>query len=102
VQFDELPGYSRRVDEILDPDAQIELGIVLLNQPTSGDLIPGSKSLRKIRVAAGGRGKRGGARVIYYWFVSPELITLCRIYRKNEQENLSKGEIQQIAKELGL
>ena len=101
MQFDELPAYSKRVDEILDPDAQIALGIELLHQPAAGDLIPGSKGLRKIRVSASGRGKSGGARVIYYWFVSPEVITLCRIYRKNEKENLSQGEIQQIVKELG-
>lgn len=34
--------------------------------PLSGDLIPGSSGLRKVRWAASGRGKRGGARVIYY------------------------------------
>ena len=102
MQFDELPSYSKRVDEILNLDAQIAMGIELLENPAAGDLIRGSKGLRKLRVAASGRGKRGGARVIYYWFVSPEVITLCRIYRKNERENLPESEIQQIAKELGL
>ncbi len=102
MNFDELPSYSKRVDEILDQDAQIALGIELIEDPASGNLIQGSKGLRKIRAATKGRGKRGGARVIYYWYVNPGHITFCRIYRKNEQENISKGEIQQIIRELGL
>lgn len=102
VNFDELLSYSKRVDEILDQDAQIALGIALIEDPASGNLIPGSKGLRKVRVAAKGRGKRGGARVIYYWFVEPAHITFCRIYLKSEKENISKGEIQQIIRELGL
>jgi hypothetical protein len=35
-----------------------------LKNPTKGDIIPGSKGLRKIRVLSSGRGKRGGSRVI--------------------------------------
>jgi hypothetical protein len=68
--------------------------------PDAGDLIPGSKGLRKIRVASGGKGKRGGSRVIYYWYVAPEKIQFCRIYEKSTQANLSKAEVQQILTEL--
>ena len=34
--------------------------------PEAGDVIPGSGGCRKVRWAASGRGKRGGARVIYF------------------------------------
>ena len=37
--------------------------------PGLGTLIKGGGGIRKIRVAVGSRGKRGGARVIYYWAV---------------------------------
>ncbi len=56
----------------------------------AGDLIPGSKGLRKIRIASGGKGKRGGSRVIYDWYVTPEKIQFCRICEKSSQANLSK------------
>ena len=38
----------------------------LLVTPTASDVIRGTRGLRKLRWAAPGRGKRGGARVIYY------------------------------------
>ncbi len=34
--------------------------------PDAGDAIPGTAGLRKVRWAASGHGKRGGARVIYF------------------------------------
>jgi hypothetical protein len=61
---------------------------------------PGAVGLRKIRVASGGKGKRGGARVIYNWYVDPEKIQFCRIYEKSNQADLSKTEIRQILNEI--
>jgi mRNA-degrading endonuclease RelE of RelBE toxin-antitoxin system len=72
----------------------------LIDTPETGDVIPGAKGLRKIRVASGGKGKRGGSRVIYYWYVTPEKIQFCRIYEKSCQANLSPAAIQQILTEL--
>lgn len=40
----------------------------LLQSPELGDVIQGADGLRKVRVTAKGKGKRGGARVIYYYF----------------------------------
>lgn len=68
--------------------------------PDAGDLIPGSKGLRKIRVASGGKGKRGRSRVIYNWYVTPQKIHYCRIYESSSHANLSKAEVQQILTEL--
>jgi len=42
-----------------------------------------------VRVASQGRGKRGGARVIYYHFVSSSQIALLLIYSKNEADDLT-------------
>jgi hypothetical protein len=47
-----------------------------MEQPDAGDIIPGSGGCRKLRWAAKGHGKRGGARVIYYWIQSVILIGL--------------------------
>lgn len=59
-----------------------------------GDLIPKGKGLRKTRWAASGRGKRGGARVIYYWIASDDVIFLLLAYKKNRQENLTAQQLK--------
>lgn len=61
----------------------------LVERPEAGDLIEGTGGLRKIRVAAKSHGKRGGARVIYYHFISASQIAMLYIYSKNEQSDLS-------------
>jgi len=40
---------------------------------------PGSGGLRKVRWAAKGHGKRGGARVIYFWWKADDKILLLDI-----------------------
>lgn len=51
-------------------------------------------------MAAKGHGKRGGARVIYYWQAAAGKIWLCGIYAKNEAENLTAAETKKIQREL--
>ncbi len=96
----ESPAFTKAVQQILREEDYFDLQDQLMVTPHAGDLIPGSKGLRKIRVASGGKGKRGGSRVIYYWYVDPEKIQFCRIYEKSSQANLSKIEIKQILTEL--
>ena len=100
MTFVELHAYAKRVADLLDDDAQLGLCVRLLKRPDEGKVIPGSGGLRKIRVAAKGHGKRGGARVIYYWQNAAGKIWLCRIYAKNEAENLPAAEMKKIQKEL--
>jgi hypothetical protein len=69
----------------------------LLENPDAGDVIRGSAGLRKLRWTASGRGKRGGARVIYYHYVSAERIYLIYGYTKNEQEDLTREQLKQLA-----
>nr|WP_321032374.1 DUF1493 family protein [Pseudomonas putida] len=59
------------------------------SNPSAGDVIEGTGGIRKMRVAAKGQGKRGGARVIYYHFISASQIALLMIYPKNEQQDLT-------------
>ncbi len=62
----------------------------LLANPEAGALIPRSGGLRKIRFELPGRGKRGGARVIYYWVTASSRIYLLLAYAKNEQDDLTE------------
>jgi putative transcriptional regulator len=65
VIFVETPAFCRWRDENLDDEEFRALQNVLIADPHAGDVIPGARGLRKLRVALEGRGKRGGARVIY-------------------------------------
>lgn len=90
--FIETSIFTRRVKELLDDDAYGEFQRFLRDNPEAGDLIEGTGGLRKVRVAAKGHGKRGGARVIYYYFVSKDNIALLMIYPKNDRDDLTQGE----------
>lgn len=90
--FIETPIFTRRAKELLDDDSYIALQKLLVLNPSAGDVIEGTGGIRKMRVAAKGHGKRGGARVIYYHFVSASQIALLMIYPKNEQQDLTGDE----------
>ena len=60
--------------------------------PMKGDLMQGTGGLRKIRVAFEGKGKSGSARVCYVDFEIHGRIFLIMVFAKNEMENLSKAE----------
>jgi mRNA-degrading endonuclease RelE of RelBE toxin-antitoxin system len=42
-----------------------------------------------MRWSAGGRGKRGGIRVIYYWHAGTAQLLMLLAYPKNEQDDLT-------------
>ncbi|MCI0536466.1 MAG: hypothetical protein L0Z50_14695 [Verrucomicrobiales bacterium] len=62
--FEEFAPFTRRTIELLDDDELAEVQMLLLLRPGAGRVIPQSGGLRKLRVAAKGHGKRGGARII--------------------------------------
>jgi hypothetical protein len=94
--FVELPAFTEQ--RLFDDEALRAIQIRLLLDPSAGDIIPGTKGLRKIRVALPGRGKRGGARVIYYWRVSKDLCYLIYAYAKNTQEDLTRLQARSLSK----
>jgi len=69
----------------------------LLVSPHAGDLIRGGAGLRKLRWSAQGRGKRGGARVIYYWHVPKHYIYLIYGYVKSRREDLTPQQLKVLA-----
>ena len=100
VSVIELPGYRRRADELLSGDEQDAIVDLIAYEPTCGDLIPGTGGLRKVRVGRGGSGKRGGARVIYYFYNAnfPALLVAhLRQERESRRERAGEKEIHSIA-----
>ena len=69
----------------------------LLAAPDAGDVIRGASGMRKLRWSVQGRGKRGGARVIYYRYVPGDRIYLIYGYLKSEQEELTRDQIKVMA-----
>ncbi len=70
----------------------MEFKIYIGLNPYSGNLIPGTGGIRKIRWQGSGRGKRGGARVIYYVYNESQPIYLLYAYPKNVQVDLTEDE----------
>jgi hypothetical protein len=66
--------------------------------PDAGKIISGSGGLRKIRWSISGHGKRGGIRVIYYWFASLDKILMLFVYSKNEQDDLTLKQLKMLKK----
>ena len=69
-----------------------ELQAFLCENPDAGDIMEGTAGVRKLRWALKGRGKSGGARVVYLDILFSERIYLITVFPKNEKANLSKQE----------
>lgn len=92
--FVELSPFARRRAEFLDDEDFRQMQSVLLQNPRMGAVIPGSRGVRKLRWSVAGRGKRGGARVIYYHALTLSHILLVTLYAKNEQDDLSPEQMR--------
>ena len=90
----ETNAFTARIGDLLDEDEYRALQLELAQRPTAGNVIPGSGGLRKLRWAVAGRGKRGGARVIYFWHPESARILMLFVYPKNELEDLTLSQRQ--------
>ena len=88
----ETNTYKTRVSKLLsveDRDAVIDF---IADNPEAGDIMPGTGGVRKLRIALDGRGKSGGARVIYYYYNQDIPVFLLGLFAKNQKDNLTKSE----------
>jgi mRNA-degrading endonuclease RelE of RelBE toxin-antitoxin system len=84
----------------MDDDEYGEMQTFLVHRPDAGSIIKGSGGIRKLRWAGSGRGKRGGLRVIYYWWVAKDRISLLMVYPKNEQDDLTADQLKKLRNQL--
>jgi hypothetical protein len=92
--FLETPVFTRQIKALVDDDEYRALQLRLMMNPDAGDLIPRSGGLRKIRLGLPGRGKRGGARVIYYWVTAQAQVFMLLAYAKNERDDLTAEQLK--------
>jgi hypothetical protein len=82
---------------VLTPAQQDAVIDLVAYEPTCGDIIRGTGGLRKVRIGRSGSGKRGGARVIYYFHDVDIPIFLVALYAKNEKGDLTAAEKKEFA-----
>ena len=93
--FIEVPTFVKKWHELgLTDDDLRKLQNELLENPKSGSAIQGTGGLRKIRITMDnkGKGKRGGARVLYVDIELKERIYFINVYSKDEKDDLTEEE----------
>jgi len=88
----ETARFLKDVKPMMSDSEREELVTFVGANPLAGDLIPETGGVRKMRWALAGRGKRGGARVIYYYHDERLPVFLLAAYGKNEKANLTMAE----------
>ncbi len=97
VSVIEFAGYRRRAGDLLTAGQRDAVIDMVAYEPTCGDVIPGSGGLRKVRIGRDGIGKRGGTRVVYYFYNEDFPILLLALYAKNEKGDLTAAEKREFA-----
>ena len=104
--FVELPPFERTRKDYLDDQAYSLLQLELMANPAAGDVMEGTGGLRKLRQSdpRRGKGKRGGLRVIYYWWSGGDQFWFFTVYDKDQADDLSPAQrkvLKQILKNDG-
>jgi hypothetical protein len=90
VSVVETPEFLAATSKLMSAEARALLVDYLAYNPTSGDLVQGAGGIRKLRWGLEGRGKRGGARVIYFYHKAGMPLFALTAYAKNERADLSQ------------
>jgi hypothetical protein len=88
----ETPEFLSATRKLLSKEARAELIEHLARNPEDGDIVQGTGGVRKLRWALEGRGKRGGARVIYFYHNAGMPLFALTAYAKNQRADLSQSD----------
>jgi hypothetical protein len=89
-------GYDRRARKLFSEAERAAAELELALAPTAWPVIAGTGGARKARAARGGRGKSGGARIIYYVVTRRGVLYLLDVYAKSAKEDLTDAEKREI------
>ena len=90
----ETPIFTKQIQSLVSDDEYSHFQNLLINNPEMGSIIKNSGGIRKTRISAKGKGKRGGARILYYWISDEEQIFMLLAYAKNEFDNISHEQLK--------
>lgn len=95
--FIEHPIFTKQISTLFTDEEYRSLQTDLAAKPDSGDIIPGLAGLRKVRWGVRGKGKRGGARIIYLLIPNVKLIYLFYAYTKGDITDMSSEQKKRLA-----
>jgi len=94
----ETPLFVCQAEDVWD-DAEREAFVTFIaGDPEAGDMIPEAGGVRKVRWTRSGTGKRGGARVIYFYGDAERPLYLLMVYAKARREELTSDEKKTVRK----
>jgi len=88
----ETETFLRQATKIWSDEERSALVDHMAREPEGGDVIPGTGGVRKLRWGRSGSGKRGGARVIYFYHDMDRPLYLLLAYAKSQAEDMSADE----------
>ena len=94
VIFKETPVFTDQITTLVQDDSYRRLQNQLICNPNLGTVIRNSGGLRKVRWRLHNGGKRGGLRVIYYWYVREDQIFMLLAYKKGQQDDLTPEQLK--------
>lgn len=88
----ETTTFERQAQKIWTEAERAALVDHVAYHPEAGDIIPGTGGVRKLRWARAGGGKRGGARVVYFYHDRGRPVYLLLAYAKSAREDMTSDE----------
>jgi len=89
VIFVETSQFTQRINAVVSDEDYAVFQRMLAATPEKGALLVGCGGVRKVRMAAKGKGTSGGARIIYLYIANRDHIYLLTLFTKDDAANLS-------------
>jgi hypothetical protein len=87
----ETGPYLAEAERLMSMEERAAVVDAIAADPGGGVIVPGTGGLRKLRIPLGGRGKRGGGRLIYWYHSEGCPVVLLFVFAKNQAEDLAPG-----------
>lgn len=88
--------FEKKSNKIWETSEKEDFIVWIAEHYLTGDVIPNTNGLRKVRWTYSGKGKRGGTRVIYFNYIEDGEVWLLDIYSKNDKANISSSAIEKL------
>ena len=92
----ETDAYLAIARKIMSEEEMESVVTMISKAPMSGDVVPCARGLRKLRIPLQGRGKRGGGRVIYWYYNEGYPAVLLWAFAKNAASDLTIGQYKSL------
>lgn len=86
--------FQKQVADVWNEADRLDFISFIAANPEAGDVIPGADGARKVRWTVAGKGKRSGARVVYFNITAEEIVLLVAVYTKADKANILPKEIK--------